>query len=344
MNLKLLKKSPLFTAIVVLLLVAFLAQLYLVVTKYLDFSKAKKAYMTGEAKLQEYADFKYALTPEVEKEVINNYNQLDAYWQKLVESMSPSEYALAFQDTEGARLTVRYGASGDYMKTISRQLDRYKVEQHPIAVENSAQHFGFSNVVAEMDAIKKITDQTQRENAFKRFSQQGKVLSYLMKTLLDSRPQRVTAVKREAIVPVNASTENPDYFVMPKDVSLRTETMSTSAFQVGFVGYSDSLQSFMKEIESSFSKVPVIVRDVQVKPYTGTDGAVTPEERGNGEPVVSNNLSEVTVTIEYLEVVPLPVVKEEVVEEEHTENNGNAPENSTDNGDTESSEEDENSY
>lgn len=341
MNLKILKKSPIFTGVVCILLIAFLAQAALLVIKVVELSKAKRIYRSESATLEELASFKYALTPEMRSTVFQNYQKLGEYWNQLVASVAPSEYALSAQDAEGVRLGVRYAKDGDYVKAIRRLIDGKMVNNKTINVDQ-ASSFGFSNVNTELDAIKNIKDKKAQGIAFQRISQQGKLLEFALRTLIESNPERIAAVRREVVVPVASTSsveDHPDFFVMPTDVSLRTSDIPTTAIQLSFVGYTECLRTFLKQIVESYSKVPLIVRDVQVKPYTGSESSYntppsTPGTEGatGGEPVVANNLSQFTVTLEYLEFTPIAIEEEELPAEtetvtdetEPTENDGSS--------------------
>jgi hypothetical protein len=130
----------------------------------------------------------------------------------------------------------------------------------------------------------------------------------------------------------------PDTFTIPPLVSARVPgAIDTLAFRITFIAYSDSLRLFLNELAKF--ELPLVVRSIEVSPASedtitaaeaagnttttdngsaaapvvpvavavpatpGTDTGNTTTADNNGEPVIKDNYSQFTVTVEYINLL-----------------------------------------
>jgi hypothetical protein len=191
---------------------------------------------------------------------------------------------------------------------------------------------------------------------------QMNILKYLLTTLMtDAKPANqnmmlVSVYREDVTAPVKPGTSRNSASDTPPDSQSETFTVSplvsarkpgfvdTLAFQITFVGYTDSLRLLLNKIKDF--ELPLVVRSVEVIPATddqikaindanaaaaaaaapaSTAGTAKPAPAAhapaaktasdpNGDPVIKNNLSQFTVIIEYIEL-QLPKTAEELAAE-----------------------------
>lgn len=157
------------------------------------------------------------------------------------------------------------------------------------------------------------------------------VAEYLLKTLFQAKPQELVALQRNrpagagqaaqpaptASAPGQANTAGNDYFAIDSRMTAAVPGfIETTAFRLSFVGYSSALRNFLNEI-ASFD-LPLVVRSVEVEaavkkqetkgqPRANTLGALfgtaAAPAAETAKPIVDQNLSRFTVTIEYINMV-----------------------------------------
>jgi len=159
---------------------------------------------------------------------------------------------------------------------------------------------------------------------------QMKVLDYVLGYLMseakqDGQPMMITGVSRENVGNGTASTDAPggtsDIFAISPLVSAKGPGVNTYAFQIEFISYTESLRILLNELKNF--KMPLVVRSVEVEPaqastittaasigttaqpapkMTAAEKAKAAKEAVTRKPVVSENLSKFTLTIEYIEL------------------------------------------
>lgn len=154
---------------------------------------------------------------------------------------------------------------------------------------------------------------------------QRQILQYLLDKLIPAGPTKISAIRRERIeAPAAAATQKTtEGFVINPAISARVPgAVDTLAFQLTFTGYTDVLRQFLNGLATF--EMPIVVRSIEVKrpdaqkaaPKKADDifsifGAAAPaaetvEQTEEQRPVIEENLSEFTVTVEFIEIVLPP--------------------------------------
>jgi hypothetical protein len=172
-----------------------------------------------------------------------------------------------------------------------------------------------------------------------------KVLEYIVGHLLDDaklpdQKMKIISIEREDVASAVASTDNnsnqgaPDLggnalelFTVDPMVTARVPgAINTLAFRIKFISYSESLRILLNDL-AKFD-LPLVVRSVEAEPApqdqarllamfnAGTDASATtaaPVDLSNRKPVITENYSEFTLVIEYIEL-PKPPAAEPAAE------------------------------
>ncbi len=162
---------------------------------------------------------------------------------------------------------------------------------------------------------------------------QLKVLDYVVGHLLDDaklpdQKMKIVSIDREDVASVTASVGGPppggdqgtsglDLFVVDPTVTARVPgAINTLAFRIRFVGYSESLRILLNDL-AKFD-LPLVVRSIDVEPAqadraltgplpgpaTGSAAAAAADNSAR-RPVITENFSQFTIVIEYVEL-PAP--------------------------------------
>ncbi len=183
-------------------------------------------------------------------------------------------------------------------------------------VNGDAENFGFNKFIESGTGPNK----EKIEGVYK----QRLILDYILKNLYLSKPKSIVSIAREE---VNSSAENSilsekksgsDIFQINQRISDNVPgVVDTTAFKLTFTSRTQSLRSFLKLL-SNF-EYPLVVQSVEVEPFKDIEKnsalsnannlasliGQTLRQDPNSEqqiPVVSNNISKFTVTIEYIEL------------------------------------------
>ena len=166
------------------------------------------------------------------------------------------------------------------------------------------------------------------------------ILQKLYNSKPENAPMSIVSVQREALAEesaaasekrtaadrrrarVNRETSSGDTFKVDPYISAKKDgSVSTLGFRIVFTGYTENMRKFLNQLNSF--DLMLVVRSVEVKPYAlnvakrkaaaaeepevtaadfgGAAAAEEPEEVAK-DPVVSENVSEFTFVIEYVEV------------------------------------------
>ncbi|HVU37981.1 MAG TPA: Amuc_1100 family pilus-like protein [Opitutales bacterium] len=166
---------------------------------------------------------------------------------------------------------------------------------------------------------------------------QMKVLDYILNHLFDDaklpdQKMKIISVEREDVTAVVVPTAsayaapvNPDeggtasdFFVIPPTITARVpDAINTLAFRIRFIAHTESLRILLNDLAKF--ELPLVVRSIEVVPAPTTDRSIygAPATAGrsalsaanaapdNRKPVVTENYSQFTITIEYVEL-PAP--------------------------------------
>ena len=154
---------------------------------------------------------------------------------------------------------------------------------------------------------------------------QRDILDYLMSELFATNPQGIVAVARESAKAMTADEEgmfsnDPSIFDISSSVTSKVEgAIDTIAFQITFSGKTNSLRDYLNRL-AEFDR-PIVVRSINVSRPNESVKTKTKEKKNDKlvalfgkeleslkaeqskEPVVTENVSEFTLTLEYIEII-----------------------------------------
>lgn len=157
---------------------------------------------------------------------------------------------------------------------------------------------------------------------------QVKVLDYILGHLMEDaklpeQKMKIVSIQREdvtAVAGVNGATVAPteggttsDFFTIDPTITARVPgAINTLAFRIQFIAYSESLRILLDNLAKF--ELPLVVRSVNVEPASADKAltGVTPRlsaaataEANARKPIISENFSQFTLVIEYIEL-PAP--------------------------------------
>ena len=320
------KKHPLFFAVVALLLAAFVGGAAYEAVLLGDLSKAEKAYNKAASA------FKAAQNEDPSVESVEkskqNINYIQGKLDKLVKSLSPasSDIIKPAPMKEGFAFVEALRGMVDSWTAEAKSKDIYL---------NENENFGFKKYYV-------AGSNPPRDEAVPELWKQASVLGYIMHQLIDSKtenvPMKINSVMRE-VIPVEISKEeaaadankrntrsrrvrqrtqaSTDTFKIDDIVSARVDgSIDTLAYKITFTSQTDVLRNFLNKLKDF--NIMLVVRSVEVKlggPVTDEAASVdsfeqeqkAQDEGAKGkdaakEPIITDNLSEFTVVIEYVEM------------------------------------------
>lgn len=311
---KFLKENPIFSILLIVLLLAFAAGAWLDYSAYEKSEKHEKQETAAEADLRR----SLALSPAPTKA---NKEAAEANVAALKESLRQQ-----IQTTKGTKpelINSNVPSDGTellfQLRGYREQLEREARQQIPINVnEKSVEEgnvsnpgvklpdnfaFGFSRylhrgVPPRADEVAQVYLQKQ-------------VLEYIVGNLLDTRPIEIKAVQREtkeaAAAPAGSGRPgrpaggsqqqgpSDEFHVGASSIAVK-DAVSALGFKVVFTGYTENLRLFMKAIEEF--ELPLVVRSVAVKPL---ESSVRTQQTGTANRGTSN-LSDLFGTAETIDL------------------------------------------
>ncbi|MGE9291466.1 MAG: hypothetical protein ACQKBT_10780 [Puniceicoccales bacterium] len=327
------KRYPIFCVVLVLLLAALGAGVYLAINETAKVKEAKDAY---ESKIGSLKDIsrgvlydpetgdRVAPTP-VNREVLEvRLGQVKGDLDRIRKSLVRRTDEILSDTADEFTFLPKLQS---FIATLKASAARNGV------ILQSDEAFGFAKYAIQ-------AAQPQKE-MIPLLNRQRQVLQYILKQLIESKPTAIVAVERE-LIEVDTSEEDTsrnrrrapqgeDVFTIEDLVTARSnEFIDTSAFRLVFTGRTDVLRNFLNQMAKF--ELPLIVRSVEVEPATesdvpkaeekpkennsqdalfalfgGGDESEAEEEAGpeqvpGHEPVITENQSKFTVVIEYVEV------------------------------------------
>ncbi len=205
--------------------------------------------------------------------------------------------------SDGVRLMA---AIQEHIATYRRRLE----EVDPVIEAPETFAFGFPRYARESSP--------PPEHFIPVLDRQRRILAYLVDRLILSGPEQITRVRRET-VELEEDGSGPGFRIAPEISARVPGVVDTLAFEVGFTGYTEVLRRFLTEL-AAFDR-PVVVRRVEVRRPravaarpdrvdifsifdAGSDAGEAPERTRAQRPVIDENLSEFTVTLEFIELAP----------------------------------------
>ena len=139
---------------------------------------------------------------------------------------------------------------------------------------------------------------------------QQQAVGLLLEPLFESRPRALLRVRRQPPSGAGAAERaaGEDFFTMEPGLSVRRAGLiETEAVRLEFTGQTSTLRAFLGRL--AHLRHPAVVRGVDVEPMPPT-GSMRPPPIDAPVPVVQQNLSKYTVTVEFVLLIPRPAQPE----------------------------------
>jgi len=318
----LLKKNPVFFALVLAFLLVFSGGIYLTMSAASAKAEAKQGAASARSKLESLLNSDPAPTQANLEAAQANVRALE---QKLGNIRSELEQGANISATDDP---VQLVAS--IQSYISAMRNKARNSEPPVKLKEDL-GFGFKSYLTEATP--------PPEQYVSRIDKQRQILSYLVNRLIESKPSGIMAVRRNVVEtdPEQASKQTSHFKISPAVSAEVPGAVETMAFRLRFTGLTSTLRGFLNKLAEF--QFPIVVRSVEVdRPQgttaeagSGSDGQSGDEaaflalfENGGGqngggeaeqeggdegqetadrEPVIENNVSEFTVTVEFIEIV-----------------------------------------
>lgn len=325
----LLKKNLVFSVVVLISILAFIAGAYLAFAESGKVGEAERKISSAKTQLSSVLNADPAPTePNIEasaKNVAELTEQLKSIRTDLEQGsrLSPS--------SDGIQVTTSIQQFITDFQSKARNNLRDDEEAAPVTLPDNFA-FGFEQYIDETQ----IPDDPKVVPVL---DKQRQILSYLLNKLLDANPHGIVSVKREVVerkrdpeAEQGRNRETNQGFVVNSAISARVPgAIETLGFSLTFTGYTDSLREFLNSL-SKFD-LPIVVRSIQVdrtetravnrRPERNTNsldsifgsfggGAEADAEPAQEAqtPVIAENVSSFTVILEFIEII-LPEEAEE---------------------------------
>lgn len=320
------KKHIIFFSGVSVCAVALLAGLVFSVIAILDLGKSSKSFNKTER------NFKRMLvanpSPVDENVAVSNLNvlELSEKLQLIREELERGVEAEASVD--GVRVTA---GIQQYISKYTTLAKNHENDYGPAPIEFPEDFaFGF-------DRFKLESRVPEDPEEIAMLDQQRDILDFLIGELFATNPKGILAVKRHSAKQSDNDDNSDEYYGDPSIFKIGSSVTSkvegaidSIPFQISFSGKTNTLRDFLNRL-AAFER-PIVVRSINVSRPTETikttvkekkndklvalfgEEVQSLEEEQRRDPVVTENISEFTLTLEYIEIV-LP---EDLSEEEES--------------------------
>lgn len=313
-----LKKNPLFSLIVGVGVMAFIAGVVLAILQMGKASKAKTIARSAQQQLESLVNADPAPSTFNLDASKANVEALRSDLEEIRDELERGSKVSASSDGVQVMAAIQQYIT-EYSSKTSNHLNE-KGEPDPIATPSNFA-FGFSRYIGEVVV-------PDNEAVIPLLDKQRQILSYLIDTLITADPEGIDFVKREYVEAKPGEAEQggrdneQSTFRIPSEVSARVpDAIDTMAFRISFRGYTQSLRVFLNAL-SEF-ELPIVVRSVEVDRLKTSETAQTRPTNtldslfggfGGGDnsasqpapaekPIITDNLSKFTVTLEFIEIL-----------------------------------------
>ena len=314
------KKNPVFCIACGFLLLVFAGGSALLFVESGKLSKAKRQVANAESQLKRLLNVDPAATDENVAVSEQNAEQLRAQLQRIREDLQHGSSLTVSSDGVRVMSGIQQYIT-DFQKQANAPADLNGGAPVVAVADDFA--FGFERYI---DAAIIPEDQT----VVPVLDKQRQVLSYIVKQLIAAHPAGVQKVERELVELKTADGELADGYQINPAISARVDgAIDTLAFSVTFTGYTRSLRHFLNNLAQF--ELPIVVRSVEVdRPVAAKKSAKTKAKQRTKEniddifsafgtssvdagakeppapsqkPVISENVSSFTVTLEFIEII-----------------------------------------
>lgn len=307
------KKHIIFFSGVSVCAIALVVGLVFSLIAILDLSKGSKSFKRTE---RNFTRMLVAQPSPVDENVtISNLNVLKLS-EKLQSIRKELERGLeAEASIDGVRVTAGIQQYISKFTTLAKNHEN-NYGPAPIEVPNDFA-FGFDRFKVES----KVPNQAEE---IAMLDQQRVILDFLISELFATNPKSIIAVKRHSAKISDRDNGNDDYYGDPSIFRINSSVTSkvegaidTIPFQISFSGKTNTLRSFLNRL-AEFER-PIVVRSINVsRPKESIKSSYDEDEdefalfeeeaedlteEQKRDPVVTENISEFTLTLEYIEIV-----------------------------------------
>ena len=308
------KKNLVFFLSIIICLLAFAAGAFLAVGEAGKVKSAQSKIDSAEAQLKSFLMANPSPTTENVAASDQDRVALTKELEKIRENLQRGSRINVSGDGVGVMAGIQQHIS-EYQARVENQTSA-DGEAAPIAIPAKF-GFGFDKYIDTGSMLEDGNPFTMQ------LDKQRQVLSYIINQLIDSSPASITAVKREVLEVQAAGKAAESGFQINPAISARVSgAIETMAFSVTFTGYTDSLRSFLNNLAEF--ELPIVVRSVEVE---RPQGSSTTQVRSSGtalddifgafgggpasteavkvaqKPVISENVSDFTVVLEFIEII-----------------------------------------
>lgn len=291
---KFFKENPIFSILIIVLLLAFAGGAWLDYTAYEKSQKHDRQESGAERDLRNTLALNPAPTQENLTAAKDNIAALKESLRQQVETTKGTNPGLIDTNAPSNGTELLFQLRGyreqlvrDAAKQIPINVNEQSVEEGNVAnpgvkiPDNFA--FGFSRYLHN--------EVPPRDADVAKVYQQKEILEYLIDQLLDTRPIEIRGIQRETLeaAGADAAPQAPrgraaaaerqqlptDEFRIGGNSVAVKDAVATTGFRLVFTGYTENLRQFMKALEQF--ELPLVVRSVAVKPL---ESAVRTEARG----------------------------------------------------------------
>ncbi|MBR4598130.1 MAG: Amuc_1100 family pilus-like protein [Opitutales bacterium] len=323
-----LKKHPIFAAVFALLLCVFAAG---AAYDFLLWQKSGESAKKAQQIVKKYeAEIQNAPTDESLKKADENLNVLQERLDSLDKELS--------RDSSKVLAPSEIKQGYELVEKLRSQISEWNAQAAEKGIEvPETCKYSFENY---LNGRAKPTEKTVQQ-LWRQAMILDNILQKLFKSKPENAPMRIVSVQREALADeaeaaperrtaaerrrarVSRESSLGDTFKVDPYISAKKDgSVSTQGFRIVFTGYTENMRRFLNQLNSF--DLMLVVRSVEVKPYAlgaarrkaaaateenevsaadfgGAAAAEEPEEVAK-DPVVSENVSEFTFVIEYVEV------------------------------------------
>jgi len=312
------KRNPILTAILVICVAAFAVESYFLWSFNGKVAVAKRNLSNAQAKAESDEKAVPAPTPENKDAALKNVDALQASLNKTTTTLTDTKIKIDTKEIPKDSAEFLIAVQSYVTKLQSKATEKGVVL--PTAVKDYT--FGMSMYIGGKA-------QAPAPDKLPAVFTQMKVLEYILGHLmgdakLDGQLMMIANIARENVGAGAANADNPggasDIFTVSPLVSARGPGVNTYAFQIQFISYSETLRLLLNDLKTF--DMPLVVRSIEVEPalestittaanqgqpvaaprLNAAEKAKAAKDAQTLKPVVADNYSKFTITIEYIEL------------------------------------------
>src|SRR5690625_1148153 len=316
-----LKKNLIFAIIMLLLFGVLGYEVYLILGER---KKAVAAEAEFENKIEEHQKLSNKSILPHQRNVELTKEEIDRH----LDEMKVYEEALDYDEVLADRFADYPESSTDALFDIQFFVEEYR-EKTAAATEMSS-----VDLANEFFGFQAYSQSGPESSLIPTVYKQRLVVAYILDRLFEAKPEELISVARPGEESESGSESrgrgatrdsqagSAGFSLDPKLTAAISDVAETKPYQVTFTGRTSTLRTFVNELESY--EMPLIVRSIEVVPAsatgsssdtgtsrrrrrseeTETESRDSEKEADENIPLVADNLSRFTVTMEFIDLVP----------------------------------------